>query len=405
MTEDYNASIIPAANQEIIEKSGVGSLLDQIRPQWQAKDLIQRVVRLLPIDPSSACQRLFNASIHDLREKIVIAGIDIAAEAAKQNKLPPVTRPEDLEEYSVARTIDLAYRMGLLKHAEWRRMLRVYDIRRDLEHEDDEYEAGIEDCVYIFKTCVDVVLSQDPIQLLKLTDIKEIIEEPIPTALSDTLLEDYQRAPNTRQLEIFKFLLSTALNETHPDIVRQNSYNALGALRESTQKSVILEVSNQFIERIGRRAPGLLEARVAYAAGILPYLKKAQLKTFFTNILEQMKKTGYSFRSHSSHGELLRNFSEIGGLNYCPEDIFEEALEWLILCYIGEPGGYGEGRNRRVFYSNVGAPLALEIIKGCKKNISTNVAQLAKSSKDFKIACRDEYVARRFQTILDNLQN
>ena len=153
MTEDYNDNyaIIPAANQEIIEKSGVEDLLAQIRPQWQAKDLIQRVVRLLPIDPSSACQRLFNASIHDLREKIVIAGIDIAAEAARQNKLPPVTKPEDIEEYSIARTIDLAYRMGLLKHAEWRRMLRVYDIRRDLEHEDDEYEAGIEDCVYIFK--------------------------------------------------------------------------------------------------------------------------------------------------------------------------------------------------------------------------------------------------------------
>jgi len=100
MNEDYNddSAIIPSANQELIERSGVGSLLAQIRPQWQAKDLIQRVIRLLPIDPSSACQRLFNASIHDLREKIVIAGIDIAAEAARQNKLPPVTKPEDIEE-------------------------------------------------------------------------------------------------------------------------------------------------------------------------------------------------------------------------------------------------------------------------------------------------------------------
>ncbi|MFZ5807681.1 MAG: hypothetical protein ACOY16_00215 [Chloroflexota bacterium] len=405
MNEGYNddSAIIPSANQELIERSGVGNLLAQIRPQWQAKDLIQRVVRLLPIDPSSACQRLFNASIHDLREKIVIAGIDIAAEAARQNKLPPVTKPEDIEEYSVARTIDLAYRMGLLKHGEWRRMLRVYDIRRDLEHEDDEYEAGIEDCVYIFKTCVDVVLSQDPIKLLKLTDVKEIVEEPTPTALSESLLEDYQRAPSTRQLEIFKFLLSTALNEAHPDIVRQNSYNALGALRDLTQKSVILEVSNQFIERLERRAPTLLEARVAYAAGILPYLKKSQLKTFFTAIFEQMKKTGYTFRSHASHGELLRNFSEIGGLTYCPDYILDEILEWLILCYIGEPGGYGQGRDRRVFYSNVGAPLALEIIKNCGKSVKNNVDKLAKSSKKIDTACKDEFVARRFQTILDNL--
>jgi hypothetical protein len=247
-------------------------------------------------------------------------------------------------------------------------------------------------------------LSQDPIKLLKLTDVKEIIEEPTPTALGESLLEDYQRAPSTRQLEIFKFLLSTALNEAHPDIVRQNSYNALGALRDLTQKPVILEVSNQFIERLGRRAPSLLEARVAYAAGVLPYLKKAQLKTFFANVLEQMKETGHTFRSHASHGDLLRNFSEIGGLTYCHEDILNETLEWLVLCYIGEPGGYGEGRNRRVFYSNAGAPLALEIIKSCGKSINNNVAHLAKSSKEIKIACKDEYVERRFQTILDNLQ-
>jgi hypothetical protein len=167
---------------------------------------------------------------------------------------------------------------------------------------------------------------------------------------------------------------------------------------------VILEVANHFIDQLGRRPPNLLEARVAYAAGILPYLKKAQLRNFFTNILEQMKKTGYTFKSHASHGELLRNFAEIGGLNYCPESIFEEVLAWLVLCYIGEPGGYGAGANRRVFYSNVGAPLALEIIKDCIKPIGNNVAQLAKSSKEIKYACRDEYVARRFQTILDHLQ-
>ena len=89
--------LIPAANMEIIEASGVNELLSQVRPQWQAKSLIQRVSRILPIDPSSACQRMFNASIHDLREKIVVAGLDIAIEAAKQYKLPPISKAEDIE--------------------------------------------------------------------------------------------------------------------------------------------------------------------------------------------------------------------------------------------------------------------------------------------------------------------
>ena len=73
-------------------------------------------------------------------------------------------------------------------------------------------------------------------------------------------------------------------------------------------------MSNQFVESIGRRVPSLLEARVAYAAGILPYLKKAQLKSFFANILEQMKRTGYTFRSHESHGERLKIFRKLVGL-------------------------------------------------------------------------------------------
>jgi len=60
---------IPEANIEIIEDSEAPQLLEKIRPKWKAKNLIQRVKRILPVDPSSACQRIFNAALHDLREK------------------------------------------------------------------------------------------------------------------------------------------------------------------------------------------------------------------------------------------------------------------------------------------------------------------------------------------------
>jgi len=175
--------LVPMPAVEMVRDANVPALLGKIRPQWQAKSLIGRVHRLLEVDPSSAGQRLFNASIHDLKEKVVIAGIDMAGEAARQNKLPPVTDAEDIENYPTAKLIDLAYRMGLLSRPEWRRVSRCYEIRRDLEHEDDEYEAGVEDCVYIFSTCVEVILSRDPIQLIKVTDFKEIIEQSTSIAL------------------------------------------------------------------------------------------------------------------------------------------------------------------------------------------------------------------------------
>lgn len=404
MTDDYQ--LIPAANKELIEASGAPALLQRIRPEWQAKDLIQRVARLMPVDPSSACQRIFNACIHDLKQKIVVAGLDIAAEAARQHKLPSVAKPEDIDAYSVSHTITLAYRMGLLSHPEWRRLLRVYDIRRDLEHEDDQYEATIEDCYYIFKTCIEVVLSRDPVHLLKLTDVKDIVEQPKPATLGETVLEDYKLAPAPRQLEIYRFLLSTALGlgDKHPDIVRQNSYNTLGVLEELTNRQVIIEIANDFMTRLERRPPRLFEARVAYAAGILPYLKRSVLNDFFRAYLESMNKAGFSFKSHDKHGELLRNLMEVGGLNHCPDDVLPDILEWLVLCYIGEPSFGQWSSSRRVFYSNTGAPLAFEIIKTCERDITAVAKDLGDSSKRIRQMCKDEHVARRFQEILDSLQ-
>jgi hypothetical protein len=397
--------LIPSANKEIIEASGVNALLLQIRPHWQAKNLIQRVTKLLHVDPSSACQRLFNASIHDLREKILFAGVDIAAEAAKQHKLPPISSAENIENYSTLRMIDLAYRMGLLSRPEYRRILRAYDIRKDLEHEDDEYEAGVEDCVYIFRTCVDVILSKDPIELIKLTDIKEIVERSEATTLNESLLEEFSHAPEPRQMEIYKFLISSSLNVELPDVVRHNCYMALYSLKSLAHSQVLITCAREFVKRIGKRGPTLIEARVAYGSGLLPYLKQAQIKDFYDSYFGEMTKAGYSWGAHNSHGELLRNLEEIGGLEFCPEESLGQYVEWLVLCYIGSAGGrtsYGNVRN--VFYSNVGAPIAINILKIKSRTIYPIVAALEKGSKSVRYAISDEHVARRFNSILDELE-
>jgi hypothetical protein len=402
---DDLAVIIPSANREIIEASGVDGLLGKIRPQWKTKNLIRRVARILPVDPSSACQRIFNAAIHDLKEKIVVAGLDIAGEAAKQHKLPKIDRTEDVETLSVSRTIELCYRMGLLSRPEWRRILRVYDIRKDLEHEDDEYEAGVEDCVYVFKTCIEVVLSRDPIQVIKLTDVKQIVEQPVPSTLGEAVVTDYKSAPNPRQLEIYRFLISSALSTKHPDIIRQNCYNALGILRAYTAKQVILDSASSFQDRISRSSPSIGEARVAAAAGIFPYLKKTNIKEFFSAFYDEMEKAGYGFRSHQKHGELLRNLKELGGLDFCHDEIVPKIVKWLLLCYIGEPSFGQYSRSRHVFYSNIGAPLSFRILCDTYKDLYDIISEVRKEDRDVKRACSaSEYVERRLQEILDALE-
>ena len=301
--------------------------------------------------------------------------------------------------------IDLAYRMGLFSRPEYRRVLRAYDIRKDLEHEDDEYEAGVEDCVYIFRTCVDVILSKDPIELIKLTDIKEIVESAEVATLNENLLEEFSHAPEPRQLEIYKFLVSSALNVELPDVVRQNCYMALYSLKELARNQVLIDYAREFVLRIGKKSPSLIEARVAYGAGLLPYLKQVQLREFYNDYFKEMRVIVYSWVAHESHGELLRNFEEIGGLEFCPNQYIEKYVEWFVLCFIGSPGGRTSyGNIRHVFYSNVGAPIALRLLQNKSINIAEIVAGLEKSSKPLKHALGDEHVARRFHSILDIIE-
>lgn len=396
-----NSEIIPRPNAELVKASEAPALLNEVRPAWQAKNLIVRVHRLLEVDPSSACQRLFNAAMHDLREKVVIAGIDIAADAAKQHGLPTLTKAEDIENYSTSKLIDLAYRIGLLSRPEWRRISRCYEIRKDLEHEDNEYEAGVEDCVYIFKTCVEVVLAVDPIRLLKVADVKDLIEQSTPVAPAESLVEDFGSAPQSRQEDICKFLVSIALDREQPDIVQQNAYIFLFNLGPLVQNSVKLKVANWFQERIGRDKLDRRHAKVAVAAGAFPYLRQAQIADVYEDVYAQMEKVGAHWSGYQEHGELLRSFDEIGGLQFCPSKQKRKILKWLVLAYIGELGGrtrYGNIRN--VFYSNTAAPLIEDFIGESAQLIRDDLRAL-EFDKDVIDKCANQHVARRFQYLLD----
>ena len=43
-----------------------------IRTEGKERRLIQRVLNLLPTDPSSACQRILNAAIHDSATRLLL---------------------------------------------------------------------------------------------------------------------------------------------------------------------------------------------------------------------------------------------------------------------------------------------------------------------------------------------
>jgi len=315
----------------------VGTFLAQIRPEWQAKRLVQRVISLLPVDASSACQRLLNAAIKDLQSKIVIAGIDLATEAAKLHKLPPVTKPDDvLENYSTTNTIDLAYRMGLLTRPEWRRLMRAYDIRKDLEHEDDEYEAQYEDCIYVFSTCIDIVLSKDPIELIRISDVKGIIESPDKASFTPDLLEDYGRAPEVRQTEIVRMLVGVARSPKQPDIVRQNAAEALRSLEPLTMGKVKITIASEIHDNLQGQVLQPVDMKIAASIGAVPYLKQRRVSVFFADLADKLVKIPPDWENHSNHADPLNAIEDYGGLAVIPDDQLEPISRWMTRCYLGE---------------------------------------------------------------------
>jgi hypothetical protein len=290
--------------------------------------------------------------------------------------------------------------MGLINRPEWRRLKRAYDIRKDLEHEDDQYEAGVEDCVYVFRTCIEIVLSRGPISPVRVVDVKGIIESPDEVALHREMLEDFAGAPDTRQVEIAKFLISVSRDGKKPDIVRQNAVEALRSLRLLVRNSARAKVGQYMQEELKGKPLELADMKVAAAAGVTPYLKQAKLKQYFDEFLTRFNKIGHHWSFHKQHGELLEDFEDVGGLEAAPQEIRLRIVLWMVRCYIGEPGGYGAGLNRPVFYSNVAAPRIEEAFTKTGALIEEEV-ETASKDKPVKMAISNKHIARRLERLRD----
>jgi hypothetical protein len=395
MSDEY--ALVTISDGEV-SRSTIRNMLDIIRPVWKGKGLIKRVERLLPVDPSSACQRLLNAAIVDVREKIITIGIDIAKEVAKAYNLPPIEKEDDImENYSTYNIIDLSYRIGILRRSEWRRIQRCYEIRRDLEHEDNEYEAVLEDCFYIFKSTIEVVLSQDPIELLRVKDVKQIVEEALRITVSEELLQNYDHAPELRQKEIILFLISTIKNSGQPDIVRENAIELLRHFKSKTKTQVVIASASILEEKL-KGSIDLITAKIGHAIGATSYFKKVKVKDYYNTILDMFSKAGNYWERQTKATYL---FHDVGHFSYCPKELIPKFLKYLVEWYIGEPGGYGDwGQNRAVFYSDAAAPIIARIVKYTELDLYKDIDKLRKDTY-IKRYLSNKHILNRFEELLD----
>lgn len=403
MSESHGAGkgLVIAASAAIT--AGTASMIEaymgELRPRWSEGRLIEKVRNLMAADIGAACQKLLNVVFQDLREKVQVAGLDLASEAAKIHALPQCKTLEELEHYPRLRLIELVWRMGLVSRPVYRRLRRAYDIRHDLEHEDQEYEATPEDVIYVFGTAVRDVLSQDPIEVLRVDDVVEAIEKPVPATVSTKFVTDYEHAHDVRQLEILKMLVGRALNPKDPEIVRDNAEQVLRALAPKTKHHAHVELGKFFMERLQRRPLTAEIAEVAYLAGVLPYVPEAVRVDYFEAILSELRQVGHRFKANAEHPAVLNKLVDIGGLHACPGSVRREIVLWLVRAYIGEPGGYGQfGRNRKVFYSNSAERYALGLLKGATGSLALDFRH-ACNHGDVLESCDNADVAERLSDL------
>lgn len=387
MLERRKTDLVPVYSGLPQELSWGDQYLAKIRPEWQGTPLVRRVVNLLPVDASSACQRLLNAAGHDLRSKIRTIGLDLAKEAAKSSGLPPINSSEDLENYPTARLYDLAYRLSLFNRADWRRLHRAYEIRCDLEHEDDEYEASIGDLVSIFEAAIDVVLSREPIQVIQLQEINDVVESDAPVHVSQELIEDYRDAPPQRQTEILSSLSFWYVDDQKPEIVRANCFRLLRRFSPLAPSGAKIELAEKLAVRIGRGSADVATAQVAITSGAFPFIRKRQQRVLVGAFIEQFDKVKPHWRQNHYHSELLDDFAGGGGFASCPDGSIRPIVRWMVEAYIGEPGGYGTfGQNRAVFYSNTAAHRIEKLLQSAPPSVKGHITYVAKETGIQKLA-------------------
>jgi hypothetical protein len=152
--------------------------------------------------------------------------------------------------------------------------------------------------------------------------------------------------------------------------------------------------------RIGRDRLEILVAKVATAAGVLPYLKQRQTRQLFQWIAERFDATSPRWTSHKDHGALLDDLEDIGGLMNAPEETRRPLVVWMTKCFIGEEGGYGEGRNRPVFYSDAASPRIRRLFREAGPAI---IGDLDSGPNDPSIrrALSNPHIARRYELLQD----
>lgn len=132
------------------------------------------------------------------------------------------------------------------------------------------------------------------------------------------------------------------------------------------------------------------------------YLKRNSRNGYFAECLTRLKAAGHHWKNYAEHLPILSELEDVGGLEHCDdEETAKRILKWMVLCYVGEPGGYGRGYARPVFFSDDGAPIISRIIKRSTQRELSLLKSLNSSTSVKSSLARGQAIAKRYEDLLD----
>ena len=200
--------------------------------------------------------------------------------------------------------------------------------------------------------------------------------------------------------------LPESVDSGEADVIRQNAVEVLRNFRPLAKTPVLIDVAGHLQERVSKKGRlDLAMAKVAHAAGLLPYLKERQRADFFEWLYSRLKKVGPGWKQYADHGAILDDIEDVGGLTACPASVRGKMVTWMTICFVGERGGYGDyGWNRKVFFSNSASPRIEKMFGAAKGIIDAEFAE-AEKDRSVRIAVSDKHVARRLEELRDLLSH
>lgn len=159
-----------------------------------------------------------------------------------------------------------------------------------------------------------------------------------------------------------------------------------------------MQIAKSLEKPLGTGGIDLITAKVGHAIGATGYFKKTKINDYYKSILKSFKKAQPDW---SSQGKVVLKFHDIGHFIYCPKSLINNFLYYLVLWYIGEPGGYGYwGSNRAVFYSNDAAPIIKRIVKNSNIPLYEMIENFRDNQK-FSEKISNKHIFQRFEMLLD----